>query len=112
MQGWLLFFAALAIFIAISFFAPRYLLKRAINQVILIFRQYHAIDKRNARTLVEMGLGPATMWQRLMRTRDYKPYAIDVLSKNDILLMTEEGKHYLSEENLAMSRFAEDGKRY
>ena len=112
MQGWLVFFGMLGILLAVTFFAPRLMLKRAISQVVLIFRQYHAIDRRNARTLEEMGLGPPTMWQRLMRTRDYKPYAIDILSKNEIIMMTDEGKHYLSEESLALSRFAEDGRRY
>ena len=107
MQGWLIFFGMLGILIAVTFFAPRYLLKRAISQVLTIFRESHAVDKRNAKTLIEMGLGPATFYQRMMRTRDYKPYAIDILSKNEIIMMTDDGRHYLSEENLAMSRFAD-----
>ncbi|MFC2045127.1 hypothetical protein ACFLUH_00405 [Chloroflexota bacterium] len=107
MNGWLVFFAVLAILMTVTFFGPRYLVKRAITQVILIFREYHAVDKRNAKTLVDMGLGPISMWQRMMRTRDYKPYALDILGKNEIIIITDDGKVYLSEENLSLSRFAD-----
>jgi len=107
MEGWLILIAMLGIVLAATYFAPRFLVKRAISQVILIFRGCHAVDKKNAKTVEELGLAPPTMWQRMMRTRDYKPYALDILTRNEIVMMTEDGKLYLSEDRLASSHLAQ-----
>jgi hypothetical protein len=44
-----------------------------------------------------------------MQRRDYKPYALTVMIRAGIVLQTEEGKFYLSEERLANSNLRRMG---
>ena len=87
--------------LAAIFFIPRWLLKRAVNQVIKIFRENNATDRKNAKTAEELGLTPPGIIERMMRRRDYKPHALNALIKAEIIQSTEDGKLYLSEEKLA-----------
>ena len=95
----LLVVAALAVMI----FVPRWFMTRALSKVIRIFRENNAINEKNARTVDELGLTPPTFTQRLSKMRDYKPQALDLLRRADIVQMTEDGKLYLSEDRLASS---------
>jgi hypothetical protein len=83
------------------FFIPRWLVRRAARQVIKIFREYNASESKNARTIDELGLRPPGMMQRMMRRRDYKPYALDALMRVGVIQATEDGKLYLSEARLS-----------
>jgi predicted deacetylase len=83
------------------FVIPRWLLRRAARQVINIFREHNATNSKNARTIDELGLRPPGVLERMMRRRDYKPYALSVLMQAEIIQATEDGKLYLSEEKLA-----------
>ena len=83
------------------FVIPRWLTRRAAHQVIKIFRENNAIDKKNAKTADELGLTPPGVLERMMRRRDYKPYALNALISAEIIQRTEDGKLYLSEEKLA-----------
>jgi hypothetical protein len=40
-----------------------------------------------------------------LRRRDYKPRALQLLISADIVQMTEDGKFYLDEESLSMTRW-------
>jgi len=82
-------------------FIPRWLTRRAARQVIKIFRRQNAVDKSTARSVDELGLRPAGMMQRMMRTRDYKPQALTILVQADIVKITGDGRYYLSEDKLA-----------
>ena len=84
---------------------PQWLIKRAIPQVIRIFREHNAIDIKNAKTIDELRLRPRGMMQQMFRRRDYKQYALTALMRADIVQMTEDGKLYLSEEKLSESKF-------
>jgi len=83
---------------------PQWRLKRAIPQVIRIFRDHNAVDIKNAKTGDELGLRPRTMVQQILTGRDYKLDALRVLTEADIIQMTEDGRLYLSEEKLADSK--------
>jgi len=83
------------------FLIPRWLTRRAARQVIKIFREHNATDAKNAKSIDELGLVPPGMLERMMRRRDYKPYALNALMKAEIIQATEDGKLYLSEEKLA-----------
>ena len=87
--------------LAAIFFIPRWLIKRAIRQVIKIFRENNATDQKNAKTADELGLTPPGILERMMRRRDYKPYALDALMRAEIIQQTEDGRLYLSEEKLS-----------
>jgi hypothetical protein len=83
------------------FFIPRWLMGRALRQVVRIFRQHNAIDSKTARTIDELGLKPPGVFERMMRRRDYKPQALDALMKAEIIKATGDGRLYLSEDKLA-----------
>jgi hypothetical protein len=38
--------------------------------------------------------------ERFMKPRDYKPYALQILTRQGVLCQTEDGRLYLSEEKL------------
>ena len=82
---------------------PRWRLKRAMRQVIAIFRRHGALDKKTAKTIDEMELKPRGMMEGVFRGRDFKPYAIDALVKAGIIQGTDDGRLYLSEDTLMSS---------
>ena len=82
------------------FVVPRWRLKRANRQVIQIFREHNAIDIKNAKMIDELGLRPRGMMEGMFRGRDYKPYALSILMRAEIIQRTEDGRLYLSEEKL------------
>lgn len=82
---------------------PRWRLKRALRQVIAIFRQNGALDKKTAKTIDELGLRPRGFAERMLHTRDFKPYALDGLIKAEIVKGTEDGRLYLLEDKLMES---------
>ena len=90
------------------FVIPQWRLRRATRQVIRIFKEHNAFDVKNAKTLDELGLRPRGRLEGMLRTRDYKPYALDALWKAEIVKMTEDGKLYLSEDRLLASGLGKD----
>jgi len=90
----------LAVYGIALFVLSRFMLKRAMSQVIHVFRNRHCLSKENAKTVEELGLGRPKFVDRIMRPRDYKPYAIQTLTRQGVLCQTEDGRFYLSEEKL------------
>ena len=97
-----LFIAGL-ILVAIAswLFVPAYMTKRAMPKVIEAFRKKHAAGILNARTPDELGLSHKAIWKRMFGRRDYKPKAMDFLIQIGIIQVTDQGKMYLSEVDLA-----------
>jgi hypothetical protein len=93
------------IFILVIVFLPQWLVLRAVPKVIRIFRQHNAVGIKNAKTIEELGLKPPTLFDRMYKLRDYKPRALQFLIGVNIIQMTEDGKLYLDEENLATTRW-------
>ena len=94
---------------AALFLIPGWLLRRAVRQVIKIFRRHNAIDATTAMSDSELGIRPQPFLRRLMQRRDYKPYALTVMMRAGVVLMTDDGKFYLSEEKLANSNLGKLG---
>ena len=90
----------LAVFGISLFILPRFMLKRAMSQVLRVFRFYGSLSKENAKSLEELGLKPHGFMERFMKPRDYKPYAVQIFARQGILCQTEDGRLYLSEEKL------------
>jgi hypothetical protein len=84
-------------------FIPQWRLKRAVQQVIRIFRENNAIGIGNAKPLDELGLRPKGMLEGMFRGRDYKQYALTSLMRAEIVIMTEDGNFYLAEDKLLQS---------
>ena len=97
-----LFIVLIAILAILGFFVlPRIRIKRAINQVVALFERNSALDARSAKTVDELGLTPPTFLEGMLRMRDFKPYALQILMKADVILQTDSGRLYLAQDRLA-----------
>ena len=89
----------------VLFILPQWRLRRAISQVIRIFREHNAFSIKNAKTNDELGIRQRGITEGMFKIRDYKVHALDVLIRSEIIQMTEDGKLYLLEDKLISSRF-------
>ena len=99
----LILFVVLLLFV--MFILPQLRLRKAIPSVIRLFRERNAVGVNNAKTIDELGLKPLTLTQAILRGRDYRLTALQVLRNANVIQSTEGGKLYLSEENLSTSRW-------
>jgi len=95
----------MAFLLFVLFILPQILLRWAIPSVIRMFRQGNAIEAKNAKTVDELGLKPKNMAQAIIRGRDYKITALQVLRNANVIQSTEDGKLYLSEKDLSNSKW-------
>jgi hypothetical protein len=95
----------LAIILAVVVLIQQWSMYRASKAVIKIFREKEAVGARNAKSIEELRLQPKSFYRRLMGTRDYKPSALQGLIQIGIVMQRDDGKVYLSEKNLAATRF-------
>lgn len=97
-----MFLVLMAMVIALggSLYVRALLTRRAVFKVIEILYHHQALDAKGAKTLHELGLERPDFLQRMMRPRDYKQYALQILIRREIILQNEEGKLYLVEERL------------
>lgn len=92
--------AILVLLLALVFLIRLFMMRRAIAQVIEIFRQRHSLCPASARTIDELGLAPPDLLGRMVRRKDYKPYALQVLIKLGIVREVGDGRVCMSEERL------------
>ena len=95
-----LFFIVLLV---VGALVSRWKIKRAMREVVRAFREQSATTSRSAKTADELGLRPQGRMAGMFRGRDYKPNALSMLMKADIVLTTEDGELYLSEDKLLES---------
>ena len=100
MHDWTFIIALGMITLIALFVIPRWLFKRAVKQVVMIFRNSSAVNIKNAKTIDELGLRPKGFLERISKPRDYKQYALSYLINNNIVRTTEDGRLYLSDEVL------------
>ena len=84
---------------AASFWLRNFLTKRAVLKVVRIFYQHNALGMNGAKTQRELGLERPDLIARMMKPRDYKQTALQLLLKEDVVRVTD-GKLYLVEEKL------------
>ena len=104
MNDWVIIAILIIVLLVALFVLPQFMLKRAVKQVIRIFRENNAIGPKNAKSAEDLRLQQKGMVERMMRPRDYKPRALQFLMSQEIVQMTEDGKLYLLEEKLDASR--------
>lgn len=92
-------------FILVMLVVPQLMMKRAIPKVIQAFRQNNAVGEKHAKLLEEMGLKPKGLLESAGRLRDYKPRALQFLISINVIQATEDGKFYISEEDIALTRW-------
>ena len=101
MVNTMLFVVILSILMIAGFiFIPRLMIRRAILQVISIFRRQNIFQPENAKTADELGLIAPGFMKRMTSTRDYKPTALEILFKAGIIRSTPEGGLYVAKEKL------------
>ena len=84
---------------AASFWLRNFLTKRAVLKVVKIFYQHNALGMNGAKTQRELGLERPDFVARMMKPRDYKQTALQILVKEDVIRIID-GKLYLAEEKL------------
>jgi hypothetical protein len=77
-----------------------FLTRRAIFKVIEIFCQHKALGINSAKTLHQLGLERPDFLQRVRGLRDYKQNALQILIKEGIINVNEDGRLYMVEEKL------------
>jgi hypothetical protein len=80
-----------------------FLTRRAMFKVIEIFYQHGGLGASSAKTLQELGLERPDFLQRMTRPRDYKQNALQILIKEGIINVNEDGRLYMVEEKLDQS---------
>ena len=93
------------LFLVVIVFLPMLLNKRAVFQVIHIFKKHGAIDAESAKSIIELKLTKPSLKDRMMRFRDYKPSALDSLIQVGVVQGTEDGRLFLLEERLKGTKF-------
>ena len=83
-----------------TFFVRAFFTRRAIFKVVKIFYQYNALGINDAKTLRELGLERLDFVRRMMKPRDYKQYALQILIKKGIINVNADGRLYMVEERL------------
>ena len=95
-----LFFIVMVVALGGSLYVRAFLTKRAIFKVIDIFYRHQALGTKGAKTRHELGLERPDFLQRMMKPRDYKQYALQILMKRELVVEDVEGRLYLVEERL------------
>jgi|WetSurMetagenome_2_1015567.scaffolds.fasta_scaffold41923_2 hypothetical protein len=93
----------LVLLVVAAFYVSRFLGLRAVRMVVSVFRKQGATDPKSAKSLDELGLAPARLMGRMFKGRDYRPQALRLLGRAEIIRATEEGGLYLSEQALENS---------
>ena len=106
MSNDIIFVALIVVSILGILVIPRWLTLRAIPAVISLFRIAGAVGIENARSAEELGLGRKGFFSRGLSTRDYRPRALKALLSGGIVQLDSDGKFYLVEEKLALTKWA------
>ena len=101
MNSTLIIILGIIVLLGLFFIIPNLMTRRAVFKIIKIFKQNNATSIKNAKTADELGLSSPDLMHRLLMPRDYKPRALQTLMNAGIIGITEEGKLYLVEENIA-----------
>lgn len=88
---------------------PYYRIKWAVPKVIDTLRQHGAVSEASAKFLWDMGLGVPTLQRRILRTRDFRPQATEVLIRAAIVAVCDDGRVFLVEENYQNSKLFKGG---
>lgn len=109
MQTVIMIVVLLVLMVLALFVIPQWRVKRAVRNVIRIFRALNAIDSKTARSIEDLGLQPRGIMEGMLKGRDYKPHALKSMIDAGIVQVNEDRKLYLSEEKLLASSL-EQGK--
>jgi hypothetical protein len=95
----LFFIIAIVVFVGILLIGT-FRARKAMSKIIAVFYHHDALDVNGAMTLRELGLERPDFVQRMMKLRDYRQYALQILIKQGVINATEDGRLYMVESNL------------
>jgi len=105
MNDTLMVIVLIIVFLLVALVLPQFMVMRTAPKVIRIFREKNAVGAKNAKPVEELGLKQRSVIENVLRRRDYKPRALQLLLSANVVQMTEDGKLYLDEENLSMTKW-------
>lgn len=80
-------------------------MRRAVRQVVEIFREHNAMHPSTAKTPEQLGFEQQrSVMSTLFRGRDYKGYALSMLIKAQVVQQLEDGRLYLQEDRLSQTK--------
>ena len=104
----LIIIGILILLVGTALWLSRILMAKAIRSLIGTLREAGATSSASARTAEELNLRPKSTLRDFRVLRDYGPYALQILIRAGVVEVTEDGKLFLSEERLAMSRWSDN----
>ncbi len=104
-QNILLIIAIMIVGLLAQFLISQFLIYLAIRKVIKLFRRYKAVGPTSGRTRDELGLQPQSWFDRMMKMRDYRPQALQLLISMGVIKENEDGRLYLFQEKLITTRW-------
>ena len=105
LPDWVLIIVLIIIFLLAIFVIKPLLIARQCPKVIKILREHSAIGEKNAQFINQLGLQKRGFAERICQGKDYKHLALQLLMQINAVLITDEGKIYLSEPDLAKTRW-------
>jgi hypothetical protein len=99
-QTIILLILAMILLLILAMFVSVIMSKRAVKAVLKMLRDSDSTTPETAKTAEEVGFKPRG-FINFRGLRDYKPNALQLLIREGIIQVTEEGKIFLSEEKLA-----------
>ena len=106
MYDWAIIIGMVIVLLAAMIFLPQLMIAMACPKVIKIFRKHEALTPDKAKFVDELGLKPPSFIDRMMKLRDYKPKALQLLMHINVVQMTDDGRLYLVEQELQKTRWA------
>lgn len=92
--------------IFVWFVLPQIRLRQDIPSLISIFREARAVGIENAKTIEQLRLEPPVGVRSFIRGSFHMQDALEALKKANIIQSTKDGRMFLSEENLALSKWS------
>jgi hypothetical protein len=108
-RGIVILVLAIIVLLALTFLGSNFLARRAIRTVVKMFRERQALSAETAMTAEALGFRGRSLLQ-FRAFRDYKPAALNLLIRNNIVQSTEDGRLFLSEAMLAQTSIVQPGK--
>ena len=106
LPDWAWIVVLIIIYLLGVFIVQPLMIARSCPKVIKIFRQNSAVGEKGAKFVDELGLQSRGFVERMWRPKDHKPRALQLLMQINVVRLTDDGKIYLSEPDLAKTRWA------
>ncbi len=102
----ILMILVLLLMLALAFVGSTIMMRQAVKKVIQMFRNGEALTPETAKELEQLGFKKKHIIQ-FSGLRDYKPTALQLLMRSNIVQFTEDGRYYLSEDALSQTKLGQ-----